>query len=76
MNPKLHYPVMLKDIMFILEPRMRNLVQPVILDATFGNGGYTSQFLRSIPEARVLALDRDPSAYQRAIEMSKIPEFK
>jgi 16S rRNA (cytosine1402-N4)-methyltransferase len=76
MNPKLHYPVMLKDIMSLLEPRLSKLQRPVILDATFGNGGYTSQFLRSIPKAQVLALDRDPSAYQRAVEISKLSEFK
>ena len=53
---KPHIPVMLAEVMRALKPRESE----TIIDATFGAGGYTMEFLQS--GARVLAIDRDPDA--------------
>ena len=37
-----------------------------ILDMTFGAGGHTKALLDHLPDCQILALDRDPYAYQLA----------
>jgi 16S rRNA (cytosine1402-N4)-methyltransferase len=51
-----HIPVLLKEVIDALEPAAGR----VILDGTFGAGGYTSAILAA--GADVIALDRDPTA--------------
>jgi len=51
-----HIPVMLAEVLGALEPSKGKL----ILDGTFGAGGYTSALLAA--GADVIALDRDPTA--------------
>ena len=51
-----HVPVLLHEAMEALEPRAGG----VYVDGTFGAGGYTRALLDR--GARVIALDRDPSA--------------
>jgi 16S rRNA (cytosine1402-N4)-methyltransferase len=51
-----HVPVLLKEAMEALDPREGG----VDVDGTFGAGGYTRSLLDR--GARVIALDRDPSA--------------
>jgi len=41
-----------------------------IVDATFGAGGHTKEILSRQPSGRVIALDADPAAVERAIELS------
>lgn len=55
-GPVRHIPVLLKEVLVALEPA----VGKVILDGTFGAGGYTSAILAA--GADVIALDRDPTA--------------
>ncbi len=55
-GPVRHIPVLLNEVLTALEPA----VGKVILDGTFGAGGYTSAILSA--GAEVIALDRDPTA--------------
>ncbi|MCM2401969.1 16S rRNA (cytosine(1402)-N(4))-methyltransferase RsmH [Rhizobium sp. S153] len=55
-GPVRHIPVLLNEVLDALEPRSGK----VILDGTFGAGGYTSAILDA--GADVIALDRDPTA--------------
>ncbi|WP_370931844.1 16S rRNA (cytosine(1402)-N(4))-methyltransferase RsmH [Bartonella sp. DGB1] len=55
-----HIPVMLKEVVDVVKPQQGKL----IIDATFGDGGYTKAFLEK--GANVIAIDRDPNAIERA----------
>jgi 16S rRNA (cytosine1402-N4)-methyltransferase len=55
-GPVRHIPVLLHEVLTALEPAAGK----VILDGTFGAGGYTSAILSG--GAEVIALDRDPTA--------------
>lgn len=55
-GPVRHIPVLLKEVLAALEPAPGK----VILDGTFGAGGYSSAILAA--GAEVIALDRDPTA--------------
>ena len=57
-----HTPVLLRPILSAVAP-----VEGVWLDGTFGAGGYTRGFLEA-GAARVIAVDRDPLAFEMAAE--------
>ena len=63
-HSRLHIPVLLSEVIESLKPQDGQL----IIDGTFGAGGYTSAILDSAA-CRVLALDRDPSAIAGAAEV-------
>ncbi len=59
-----HVPVLLDEAMAALDPRAGGLY----VDGTFGAGGYTRALIER--GARVIALDRDPSAIRAGAELT------
>ncbi|MDX3925064.1 MAG: 16S rRNA (cytosine(1402)-N(4))-methyltransferase RsmH [Shinella sp.] len=55
-GPVRHIPVLLREVLAALDPKPGK----IILDGTFGAGGYSAAILEN--GANVIALDRDPSA--------------
>lgn len=53
-----HVPVLLDEVIEALSPSGEG----VIIDGTFGAGGYTRALLAADPALRVIAIDRDPRA--------------
>ena len=64
---KKHFPVMLDEVIKICDP-VKN--HKTFLDCTFGGGGYSKALLK-FPKSRVIALDRDVSAKDRAKELER-----
>ena len=63
--PTYHESVMRNEVLHYLNIHMEG----VILDGTLGDGGHTEFILKNTaPEIRVLAIDRDSSAIERASE--------
>ena len=61
-TPRRHIPVLLAEVLQTL-----NLAPGgTIIDGTFGAGGYSRAILDSVPDAHVLALDRDPTVIEAA----------
>ena len=56
-----HIPVLLKETVCLLAPKDNEMY----LDCTFGGGGHTSAILNSA-NCKVVAIDRDPQAIERA----------
>ncbi|MEM8662922.1 MAG: 16S rRNA (cytosine(1402)-N(4))-methyltransferase RsmH [Pseudomonadota bacterium] len=63
--PPAHAPVMLAEVMAALAPSEG----AVIVDGTFGGGGYTRAILAT--GASVIAIDRDPAAIARARQLAQ-----
>lgn len=65
-----HVPVMLNEAVraLALAPALVQGHGHVLVDCTLGKGGHTRLLLSSVPSARVLGLDRDPSALQSVHE--------
>ena len=64
MEAELHVPVMLDDVLAAVAP----LEGATVVDATFGNGGYSRAFVAA--GARVVAIDRDPDAVSAGAELA------
>ncbi|CAO2579603.1 12S rRNA N4-methylcytidine methyltransferase [Lemmus lemmus] len=65
---KLHIPVMVDEVIHCLTPQKGQ----VFLDMTFGAGGHTKAILQKEPDITVFALDRDPTAYAIAKQLSQV----
>ncbi len=58
-----HLPVMAGEVLEAIEPEGSQ----TIVDATFGGGGHARRMLERLgPDGRLLAIDRDPEAAERA----------
>ncbi|XP_008308224.1 12S rRNA N(4)-cytidine methyltransferase METTL15 isoform X2 [Cynoglossus semilaevis] len=62
-----HTPVMVKEVLEFLDLKPGQ----VVLDMTFGGGGHTTAIVNTVPEVKVLALDRDPQAYALAQRLAE-----
>ncbi len=62
-----HIPVMLNEVLQHLNPQDNE----TYVDATFGNGGYTSAILDAA-NCKVIAIDRDPTVLPRVEELKKV----
>ena len=62
-----HVPVMLQRCLDVLAPAL-TAPGAVVVDATLGLGGHSEALLRTFPEARLVAVDRDPAALRLAGE--------
>ena len=65
-----HLPVFASEVCSMLQPKDGQ----IFLDMTFGGGGHTRHLLSLKKDIHVIALDRDPEAHIRAIELSKKTE--
>jgi len=64
----LHLPVLLQEVVGSLDLKRGD----VILDATFGGGGHAAEILKNIvPGGKLIAVDKDPEAVERAGRLSK-----
>jgi 16S rRNA (cytosine1402-N4)-methyltransferase len=61
----LHEPVMRDRIVALLSPALQT-PGSILVDATVGLGGHSSELLRSCPNVRLVGLDRDASALEIA----------
>ncbi len=61
----MHVPVLLDQCVDILGPAVDH-PDAVLLDATLGLGGHTEAFLERFGQLRVVGLDRDPVALEKA----------
>ncbi len=60
---KLHYPVLLKEVLSIISPQSGG----TFIDCTFGQGGYSRKLLE-YPKVKVIAFDRDQKCKSIAIK--------
>jgi 16S rRNA (cytosine1402-N4)-methyltransferase len=61
-----HVPVMLREILGVLEYVARSRENAFFIDATLGWGGHTRAILEKFPNIRVVGLDRDETALASA----------
>ncbi|KAJ7344532.1 hypothetical protein JRQ81_000482 [Phrynocephalus forsythii] len=62
----LHIPVMVKEVIHFLAPQNGQC----FLDMTFGAGGHTTAIMEKATDIKIYALDRDPTAYELAQQLS------
>lgn len=63
----LHIPVLLNEVV----ESFANLKNGVVLDATLGYGGHSSAILKSNPNIKIIACDRDDMAIAHCLELFK-----
>ncbi|KAG1322311.1 hypothetical protein G6F62_010315 [Rhizopus arrhizus] len=71
LTKQLHIPVMLSEVLHYLQPREGG----IYCDLTFGDGGYTKAILNQC-NCKVVAVDQDPTAYEKALKLSQLKQYK
>ena len=66
-----HRPVLLEEAVSALAPEPGS----VVVDATFGGGGHARRVLEEVPSGRVIGIDRDPAAAERAGDLLRDDRF-
>lgn len=66
-NKQRHVPVMAEQVIQHLQPKNDQLY----IDMTFGGGGHTLAILAKAPRARMICVDRDPTAISTAQDLAK-----
>ncbi|XP_072195043.1 12S rRNA N(4)-cytidine methyltransferase METTL15 isoform X2 [Excalfactoria chinensis] len=64
---RLHKPVMMEEVVNCLSPQSGQC----FLDMTFGAGGHSTALLEKASDITIYALDRDPTAYKIAQQLSE-----
>ncbi|XP_025006407.2 12S rRNA N4-methylcytidine (m4C) methyltransferase isoform X1 [Gallus gallus] len=64
---RLHVPVMMEEVVSCLSPQSGQC----FLDMTFGAGGHSTALLEKASNITIYALDRDPTAYKIAQQLSE-----
>ncbi len=67
-----HYPVMLEEAVAALALSGGETV----VDATFGGGGHSRRILQELTNGRLIAIDRDPEAGERASDLIEDERFE
>lgn len=67
LSAKPHIPVMAKEVIYYFNPSAGEK----FVDMTFGAGGHSERLLKSSPDIKIFALDRDPVAYEYAQTMAE-----
>ncbi|CAO3653274.1 unnamed protein product [Mucor fragilis] len=70
--PRVHVPVMLQQVVTHLKPKNGG----VYCDMTFGEGGYTKALLDACDDCKVVAVDQDPTAYAKALQLAELTSYK
>ncbi|MBA2692511.1 MAG: 16S rRNA (cytosine(1402)-N(4))-methyltransferase RsmH [Rubrobacter sp.] len=71
-----HYPVMREEATAALDLSGVGTEARTVVDATFGGGGHTSRILEKLPPGgRVVGIDRDPQAAERASDLIRDRRF-
>lgn len=67
-EPQTHEPVLLEEVLRLLDPQKGQ----VIVDGTLGSGGHAREILKRIgTSGRLIAIDQDPEAIERAKKVLK-----
>lgn len=69
-----HQSVLLNEIVVGLN--LENKSSPVVVDGTFGGGGHSIEILNRYPNTKIIAIDQDESALERARKNFKEYESK
>lgn len=62
-----HTSFMTQEILQYLQPSAGK----IYIDMTFGTGGHSTMLLESAPNIKIYALDRDPAAYEMALDLAQ-----
>ncbi len=63
--PQQHIPVMCDRVIELLSPAL-NVSNPILLDATLGLGGHSEALLKKFINLKIIGIDRDQTALDRA----------